>query len=149
MEYTLITNNASNFIKVCTECEADVVRPNLRINGGTLNYSGLTYDSDFLILCTLDKKIIGFISIIKDDNMYYIYQIAVINDFKRKGIATELINHIKELDNDATIVAHARSYNEASKNMLLKNGFVYVDELSTKDNYGYMFKQKKYGEKGL
>ncbi len=83
-QYITIHRTSPMFKMVCNYCDRTIVEENLRANGGTLNYSGIIYDSDYLILC-LDKTLpIGFNSIVELEDSLYIYQIAVKNKEKNK-----------------------------------------------------------------
>jgi hypothetical protein len=38
------------FNRICDYCDKKIVKENLSENGGTLNYSGIIFDSDILIV---------------------------------------------------------------------------------------------------
>ena len=82
--YMTIPTSSPIFNKICAYCDKRIVEENLSINGGTLNYSGIVYDSDIMIVCFDKTKPVAFNSIVELDDSLYIYQIAVKNSHKNK-----------------------------------------------------------------
>lgn len=127
--YITISNQSPVFSKICQYCDKKIVEENLKKNGGTLNYSGIIFDSDYLILCLEGIAPIGFNSIIELEDSLYINQIAVQNNKKHQGIGTELMKiAIKNGDDkNKSISAHVRDYNIASNSMFQKLGFDIIE----------------------
>jgi ribosomal protein S18 acetylase RimI-like enzyme len=130
--YMTISKTSPIFNKICDYCDKKIVEENLSINGGTLNYSGIVYDSDILIVC-LDKTTpIAFNSIVELNDCIYIYQIAVKNANKREGIGTELMQKAITIaeGKKKPVAAHVRDYNDASNHLFQKLGFTAVEPSS-------------------
>lgn len=141
--YMTISSKSPIFNKICDYCDREIVQENLTINGGTLNYSGIIYDSDILIIC-FDKTLpVAFNSIVELDTCIYIYQIAVKNNYKRQGIGTELMQRAISIakTKKKAITAHVRDYNEASNHLFQKLAFNAVEPGS---NTLYVLETKKY-----
>ena len=149
MAYNIIVINNKNilFKNICRIIEKNIVEENLAINGGTLNYSHLTFDSELLLLAMDGEEIIGFNSLVTFDNTYYVWQIAVKKELQGKGIGTELMKKAMEiaLEKDMDVTANVMDYNEKSKKMFLNLGFI-KEGYSSKNNgfYRYYQKQKKF-----
>ena len=140
--YMTISSKSPIFNRVCEYCDKKIVEENLRSNGGTLNYSGIIHDSDFLILCLDGPTPIGFNSIVELDDSLYIYQIAVQKSNKQQGVGTELMNIAIGIGSrkNKSITAHVRDYNIASNRLFQKLGF---DIIEPGSNTLYMLKNKK------
>lgn len=123
--YMTILRTSPLFEKICEYCDREIVEENLRINGGTLNYSGIVYDSEYLIVCMDNNIPIGFNSIVELEDSLYIYQIAVKNNRKKQGIATQLMQIAISMgeSKEKAITAHVRDYNVASNHLFQKLGF--------------------------
>lgn len=127
--YMTIPKSSPIFNKICAYCDKRIVEENLSINGGTLNYSGIIYDSDIIIVCFDKTKPIAFNSIVELDDSLYIYQIAVKNSHKKQGIGETLMHKaisIATCKNKA-VTAHVRDYNEASNHLFKKLGFTAIE----------------------
>ncbi len=150
MEYKAIKSDGENFIDLCNYCEEHIVLENLRINGETLNFRGLTYSSDYMIIA-FDKDIpIGFNALVFDSEFgFYVNQIAIKKDYKKKGIGVSLISKSKEMADALSlpVYAHVAKYNIASQKMFEKCGFEKNDKYSTEDSFFYAYNQKLIGEK--
>jgi len=147
MEYNLIVidYNDPNFNNVCKILEQNIVLENLSKNGGTLNYTGLTYHSDILILATLGSEIVGFNSIVyTNNNGLYIYQIAVKKAHQQQGVGMLMMNKAMEIaqENNMTVSANVMDYNTNSKKMFERLGFSKLG-YSEENNGYYEFKQDK------
>lgn len=142
MEYSIIKRDDVRFQKICEVCEREIVQENLRKNGGTLNFSGLTHDSQILILGSDNELPIAFCSLVVSDIVgMYVYQIAVKKEHQRKGIGKEMINITKDLAHslNLNVSAHVRTYNENSINLFEKSGFVKDDKNSNDDEIYYWY----------
>ena len=136
--------NDPHFYMTCMQLEAEIVKENLAGNGGTLNYSHLTINSEDLFLAMVGDKVVGFASMVYYDDSYYVYQIAVKKEFQQQGIGMQLmeavIAHAKEIGKDVT--ANVRDYNENSKKMFMRLGFTRLSEEGASNGY-YRLYQKK------
>ena len=113
-------------------------------NGGTLNYSNLTYESDLLILCLHEQKPIAFCSlVILDTAGIYVYQIAVKKEYQKRGIGKQMIEISRGLASNlgVSVSAHVKEYNISSQKMFEKSGFIKSDEYSDEDEFFYEYKQ--------
>ena len=130
MEIKKIGPSARNFTEVCDYIEQYINRENLSINGGTLNYSNLTYDSYILLLAIDNGVPVGYNSIVVYEKGLYIYQIAVKKEYQNKGIGTLMLKKAIEIakKHNTNVTAHVMNYNIASQKMFLKLGFQKVDE---------------------
>lgn len=132
------------FLEICDYVEKNINRENLYVNGGTLNYSNLTYNSDILLIAFNKDIPIGYNSVIKCNGGYYIYQIAVKKEFQNMGIGTEMLRVIVNMANnqDVSVLAHVMSYNEPSLKMFNSFGFKRIDERSKNGNNFLVLNQK-------
>ena len=156
MKYVIINPGSDNFEDMCDQCEQGIVLENLRKNGGTLNYSKLTYNSNILILCLNDNIPIGFCSLVLNDEVgLYVYQIAVKKIYQKQGIGTRLIEITKHLSEDLGIKssAHVMAYNKGSQKTFENCGYLKDEKNSSEEEYFYQYKvlTNKIGleEKGL
>ena len=107
----------------------EITTPNLRVNGGKLaGYIGLEFPE--LLLYMKDKNTNEIISYVGLTRLYweglYISQIAVREDYRRKGIGTELVKEAIERaykDGIDTVSADINYDNIPSLNMFKKQGF--------------------------
>ena len=137
--------NDNNFINICNILEKDIVLENLSINGGTLNYTHLTYDSQVLLVAKDDnKKLVGFASLVLFDGTVYVYQIAVKKALQGRGIGTALVSKTIDIAKEANmdVTANVRDYNINSQKMFTNLGFVKLSETSDGDGF-YRFYQKQ------
>lgn len=123
--YITISRKSPLFKTICKYCDRKIVEENLSINGGTLNYSGIVYNSDYLIVCIDNNIPIAFNSIVELEDNIYINQIAVKNNRKKQGIATQLMQIAISMgeSKEKAITAHVRDYNTASNHLFQKLGF--------------------------
>ncbi len=144
IEIDAIDINDDNFINICNILEKDIVIENLSINGGTLNYTHLTYDSDILLVARDGSKIVGFASLVGFGNTIYVYQIAVKKEYQGNGIGSMLITKTIELakDVDMDVTAHVMNYNTNSQKLFLGLNFLKLGE-SEEGNGFYRFYQNK------
>ena len=144
-EIKSLDRNMETFIPTCDYLEANITSENLRENGGTLNFSNLTYESDILLVAFDKENPIGYNSVVKIRNGYYIYQIAVKKEYQHKGAGKMMMKQVMDMaaKEKVDVVAHAMNYNEASKGMLIGLGFKKVDEDKETGNGLYILKQKK------
>ena len=149
MDYKIvqIENNNKDFVNICRVLEKDIVEENLSINGGTLNYTRLTYDSNPLLIAISGEEIIGFNSLVPMRDTYYVWQIAVKKKYQGRGIGTELMKKAIEFakEKDCDVTANVMYYNIKSQRMFLGLGF---DQVSGGNNgfYRYYQKAKKMGD---
>lgn len=104
-----------------------------------------------IIVAENDEKVVGFIDYLITFNSSTIMQVAVTKEFRKNGIATQLLNEMeksfpKTIDDIVeTITLEVRESNEAAKNLYLKNGYkiVVIKEHYYKDgeNAIYMLKR--------
>ena len=133
-----------DFDDICGECEENIVKPNLRINNGTLNFNGLLYGSDILLICKDNDKIVGYNSVVIKKNSLYINQIAVLPNYKKQGIGKKMMECVIDISNKVglPLCAHVRSYNEASLAMVKSLGFEKNEEFSNEKNYFFELNTK-------
>lgn len=151
MIYKIISSSDEEFQKSCQFCEENIVLENLKNNGGTLNFTSLTYGSDYLVVA-IDGEIVGFNALIFEPTVgFYVNQIAVKNNYKQKGIGSTLIGMGMTLASNISlpICAHVRDYNIASQKMFEKCGFIKEERYSDRENYFYIYSQKEYGQKSI
>ena len=149
MDYKIwvIDSNDETFKETCNYIEENITIENLVINGGTLNYHGLTYQSEVLILISLNDEIIGYNSLVVYDNTLYVYQIAVKKEYQQKGIGTLLMEKAIELasSRNMDVTANVMEYNTNSKNMFLRLGFTKLGEMDGNGYYRLSQPSKKNG----
>ena len=97
MEIRRIGPKTSIFNHVCDYVEQNINRENLSINGGTLNYSNLTYESDILLVALDNGVPVGYNSIVTYEDGLYIYQIAVKKEYQNKGVGTLMLKKAIEI----------------------------------------------------
>lgn len=144
MKYEIknIDINSSEFFCTCFYVEQNINRENLSKNGGTLNYSNLTYNSDILFIAYDGVVPVGYNSVVKCDLGYYIYQIAVKKEYQNKGIGTEMLKRALEIaeKENKSVVANVMNYNKPSQKMFKKLGFEKISE-NDKGNGLYILNQ--------
>ena len=104
-----------------------------------------------IIVAESGGKVVGFIDFLITFNSSTIMQVAVTKEFRKNGIATQLLSEMeksfpKNIDDIVeTITLEVRESNEAAKNLYLKNGYkiVVIKEHYYKDgeNAIYMLKR--------
>ena len=142
IEYRVIARNNPDFRQICNYIEENIVKENLEENGGTLKMTGLVYQCPILIVAFADGNPIGF-NAIKDrkyTGYFYISQIAVKNEFKRKGVAKKMMEILVELANETSVgvAAHAKQYNTPSVEMFKSLGFDQSTELTPGGSYTFV-----------
>lgn len=91
-----------------------------------------------ILVAELDKKVIGFIDYLITFNSSTIMQIAVLQEFRRKGIASSLLKEMentfpKNIDDVVeTITLEVRESNEAAIKLYKANGY---EIITTKKQY--------------
>lgn len=85
------------------------------------------YDWLNLLIYEENEKVIGFIEFANNVGNIDIYTIAVAENFKRQGIATQLIDYVKRNYDYETITLEVRSKNDAAIQMYQKNGFEVIN----------------------
>lgn len=85
------------------------------------------YDWLNLLVYEENDKVVGFIEFANNVGSIDIYTIAVDENFKRHGIATKLIEYVKENYDYETITLEVRSKNDAAIKMYQKNGFEVIN----------------------
>ena len=145
MEIKKIEIGTHNFYRACDYIETHITKENLSINGGTLNYSNLTYDSDILLIAFDNDIPVGYNSIVRYDGGLYIYQIAVKKEYQNKGIGTLMLKKAIEIaeEQNTFVTAHVMNYNIASQKMFLNLGFKKIDEDKKTGNGFYALNQLK------
>ena len=131
-----------SFDNICSYVEDKINKENLYENGGTLNYSGLTFHSDVLFIAAIDKIPIGYVSIVTNGDSYYVFQIAIKKEYQQKGIGTALMNQVIDMaDSDGMeVTANVMDYNTNSKKMFTSLGFEKIGYSSKGDGF-YRFSQ--------
>lgn len=145
MEIKEIKVGTDYFFEVCDFVEENINRENLSENGGTLNYSNLTYNSDILFIA-FDKGIpVGYNSIVRYEDGLYIYQIAVKKEYQNKGIGTSMLRKAVEIadEENSFLTAHVMNYNSASQKMFLNLGFKKISEDPKTGNGFYVLNQRR------
>jgi len=142
MIYCVKTPKSEDFLEICSQLEETVVKDNLRQNGGTLNFSNLTYHSDILIVGFEGNTPVAFNSLIIHGSSLYVYQIAVKKEYQEKGIGKYLIDRAKQLAStlNLDVTAHVKKYNIASQKMFESCGFFRSAENSDDEDYFYRYK---------
>lgn len=85
------------------------------------------YDWLNLLVYEENDKVIGFIEFANNVGNIDIYTIAIDENFKCHGIATKLIDYVKENYNYETITLEVRSKNDAAIKMYKKNNFEVIN----------------------
>ena len=113
------------FERVCKSLDNNIVKENLRENGGTLNYTGIVYGTSFIILAALGNEIIGFNAVLESPRELYISQIAVKKKYQQKGVGLQMMRKVIEMAKESgkIVTADVRDYNELSKKMFATLGF--------------------------
>ncbi|MBR5370204.1 MAG: GNAT family N-acetyltransferase [Bacilli bacterium] len=142
MEIRNIKIGTDEFLNICDYVEKNINRENLSANGGTLNYSNLTYSSDILFIAFDNNTPVGYNSVVKCDGGYYIYQIAVKKEYQGQGIGTDMLKEIVKIADEegVFITAHVMNYNTASQKMFKSLGFI---KLSEKKGNGFYARVQK------
>ena len=130
-----IVNRAENIRKVCKNINS------LKINssGEVRNDKSMLLDSSYLIFAVCDEKIIGYVSIIKEemaDNNLFVNLIVVDYDYQHMHIGTNMLSLALEIASKygSSLTALVSDNNYNSRKLFLKHGF---SELS-RDNHGYI-----------
>lgn len=92
----------------------------------------LMNDNYMYFIARLDNEIIGYIAISKVLDVVDILSIVVKEEYKRKGIATLLLEHIFKLDNISKIMLEVRQSNLVAIRFYEKLGFI---QIHTRKNY--------------
>jgi ribosomal protein S18 acetylase RimI-like enzyme len=81
---------------------------------------------DYLIVCDLKKKILGFVLLLKKINSYQIDLIVVKKDKQSVGVGSSLINYINKrfLRAGVKLLAGTQSYNNKAISFYKNNGFI-------------------------
>ena len=85
------------------------------------------YDWLNLLVYEENDKVVGFIEFGNNVGNIDIYTIAIDENFIRHGIATKLIDYVKENYNYETITLEVRSKNDAAIKMYKKNNFEVIN----------------------
>ena len=156
MKYKIVTmlpgsdiKEQAEFQNACAVLEENITKENLVVNGGTLNYNGLTYESDILLVAVSDEKPVGYVSLVLVQDSLYVYQIAVKDEYKHKGIGTALVSKTIAIANNLGlgVQANIRDYNTYSKEMFTKLGFTKLGYSTPGDGY-YQLSQKSKNHPG-
>ncbi len=139
-QYDILFYSDYNFKSMCNKIEEKIVKQNLYINGGTLNFNNLTYSSDILIVCSKENELIGFNSLMLNRYDLYIIQIGIKNEHKKKGIGTQMMKIAISIAQqfNLKVSAHVRDYNIASQNMIKGLGFKKMSYNSSPNNHFYV-----------
>ena len=145
MEIKKIEIGTDYFYKMCDYVEKYINRENLSINGGTLNYSDLTYDSDIFLIAFDNDIPVGYNSIVRYKGGLYIYQIAVKKEYQHKNIGTLMLRKAIEIadEQETFVTAHVMNYNAASQKMFLKLGFKKISEDKKTGNGFYILNEER------
>ena len=92
-----------------------------------------------------NNKIVGFCVVKKYGKRHHIMSIAILEEYRRKGIGMKLINKVKEDDNHK-ISLYVQSTNDIAIRFYKKNGFKnikllkdYYESLDDKNAYYFNF----------
>lgn len=80
-----------------------------------------------LLVYEENDKVVGFIEFANNVGNIDIYTIAIDENFKRHGIATKLIDYVKENYNYETITLEVRSKNDSAIKLYKKNNFEVIN----------------------
>lgn len=73
----------------------------------------------------IDEELVGLISYELEDNMLDICRVAVHPDYFRRGIGSELLKFVEELNTQATKITVSTGFrNQPAIELYLKNGFI-------------------------
>ena len=124
-ELKIINCKSENFGRLCKSLDNNIVKENLRENGGTLNYMGIVNNASYIILAALDNEIIGFNAVVEFYRELYISQIAVKKKYQQKGVGLQMMRKAIEIAKTSgkAVTADVRDYNEFSKKMFATLGF--------------------------
>lgn len=119
-------DNTQYFEDIVNGCE-NIVSMHHVDNGGTLRRKDLVAKSKYLLCAYFRGEIVGFVAL-KEDYLLkgdiYISQLAVSNEFLRKGIAKRLLGYVIENFNKYDYVtADVSRDNKASNNLFNSIGF--------------------------
>lgn len=137
--------------EIVDQCEMIALENHIS-NGGTLRYLNLVSNaSDYVLYCTYDNKVIGFIALTENfliNNDIYLMQIAVKKQFQKMGIGTALIKYLKSHSKQYKyITSNVRKDNIASQKLHEKNKFKKMKDIG--NEYIYCFKSKMIFNKKL
>lgn len=138
------------FISLCSYLEANIVDENHSKNGGTLNYSNLTYYSDILLVAYKEDIPVAFNSLVfHKKDLLYCNQYVVKKEFQNKGIGKRIMESAMKIVDELNVdfSAHVKDYNIASQKVFTSLGFKKVGYLSEVDNY-YYFRERKRNIRG-
>ena len=76
-------------------------------------------DNSFIYAYLVDEKVCGYLMVLDSIDVYEILAIAIIEEYRNKGIAQELLDKIKTKD----IFLEVRESNEKAINFYKKNNF--------------------------
>ena len=104
-----------------------------------------------IIVAESNGKVVGFIDFLITFNSSTIMQVAVTKEFRKNGIATQLLSEMeKSFPNNIddiveTITLEVRESNEPAKNLYLKNGYkiVVIKEHYYKDGENAIYMVKR------
>ena len=95
-------------------------------------------------ICKINDILVGFLVNIKIGDRNHILSIAIHPSYRRKNIATSLINNLKEDNLDITL--YVQCVNQNAINLYIKNNFIkcikvqnYYNSLDDKDAYYMMY----------
>ncbi|MBJ6362809.1 GNAT family N-acetyltransferase [Paenibacillus sp. GCM10012307] len=90
----------------------------------------LSWDSELVLVASLNNEIVGMIIGTIDNNKGYYYRVAVHKDYRRQGIAKELINSLRQRfvqRNVTKIMITADEHNEPILSLYESMGFAAKD----------------------
>lgn len=114
--------NISNILEV-KELETN---QNINILSIEAMKNDLINDNYMYFIAKKDDEIIGYIAISKVLDVIDILSIVVKEDYKRKGIATLLLEHIFKLNNISKIMLEVRKTNTIAQSLYEKLGFIKI-----------------------
>lgn len=91
-------------------------------------------DNEKILVYELNGKIVGFIEYLKNYETIDIINIAVLEEFRRDGIGSKLIDYLIENNDIEHIMLEVRKSNENAIKFYEKNGFKVLREI--KGYYG-------------
>ena len=132
---------SANNSDIWEECEK-IAQENNVINGGALIYADLYVYSNYILYCTVNDKLVGYIYLTKDvivNNDIYIMQIAINKAMQGLGIGSIMVDYLKRHSRQfSCITSNVRPDNKKSYIFHKKNGFKIVGE----NQHGLIFVKK-------
>ena len=112
-----LTINDVDYIEQIFNLEKDIFKNSAFSKESTENL--VKADNSFIYAYLVDEKVCGYLMVLDSIDVYEILAIAIIEEYRNKGIAQELLDKIKTKD----IFLEVRESNEKAINFYKKNNF--------------------------